>query len=129
VRDQQEASIATDGGTAGMSRWPNLGERRTMNWLTETSKALAHGLGEFSPSCRQATRLQSQALDRKLNVSQSVGLRIHLLLCKWCRRYGAHLRFLREARKRTSPDHELPVAGMPPEVRERIRRKLEEAGE
>src|SRR5258708_1181160 len=58
---------------------------------------LTKGVKTFSPSCKQAARLQSEALDRTLSASERFGLRVHLLLCKWCRRYGRHLSFLRSA--------------------------------
>jgi len=43
----------------------------------------------LSPGCREASRLQSEALDQPLSLPQRLGLRLHLLICKWCRRYAA----------------------------------------
>ena len=71
--------------------------KEQMNWLANMRKTLARVMAALSPSCRQASRLQSEALDFNLPFLQRVGLRIHLLLCKWCRRYGEQIRFLREA--------------------------------
>ena len=51
----------------------------------------------LSPDCREASRLQSEALDHPLPPAQRFGLRVHLLLCRWCRRYGKQIRFLRQA--------------------------------
>jgi hypothetical protein len=56
---------------------------------------VVRGLADLSPGCKTVTRLQSEALDRKLPLRQRLGLRGHLLLCQWCRRYG----------KQTSPGH------------------------
>lgn len=76
----------------------------------------------LSLTCKEATRLQSEAMDRRLSFLEKLGLRVHLLLCKWCRRYGEQLTFLRSA-ARERQDHVDP--GMPqklsPEARERIR--------
>jgi predicted anti-sigma-YlaC factor YlaD len=36
-------------------------------------------------SCRQATRLASERLDRRLNAFERVGLAIHLAMCGACR--------------------------------------------
>lgn len=47
-----------------------------MNWLEA-----------FSPSCREAVRLASEALDRPLSRRERVALRIHLALCGLCRRH------------------------------------------
>jgi hypothetical protein len=77
------------------------------------------------PACREAARLQSESLDRPLSVSQRLGLRLHLLICKWCRRYGKQLRFLRDA----VHDHPEEVAAstprsLSPEARERLKQSL-----
>ncbi|MEW6542243.1 MAG: zf-HC2 domain-containing protein [Nitrospirota bacterium] len=48
-------------------------------------------------NCAEATRLLSDSLDRPLTIGQRVALRIHLLICQWCDRYGRQLRFIREA--------------------------------
>ncbi len=98
-----------------------------MNWFTDTFKSIARGAGELSPSCRAAVRLQSDALDRPLALRQRLGLRMHLLLCRWCRRYGEQIKFLRAA-AHDCVKHDViePSAALPPEVRERIKRTLRE---
>src|SRR5438093_6468934 len=68
-----------------------------MNWLVKIVRSLVRGLADLSPGCITAPRLQSEALDRKLPLRQRFGLRVHLLLCKWCRRYGKQITFLRNA--------------------------------
>ena len=78
----------------------------------------------LSPSCRQASRLQSESLDRSLTFFESIGLRLHLVLCKWCRRYGEQIKFLRRAAPQ-SEQHAAPTAGLSPEARERIKQKLQ----
>jgi len=101
-----------------------------MNWLNGVLKTLARGMAVLSPNCRQAARLQSAALDRKLPILQRVGLRLHLLLCAWCRRYGKQLRFLRDA-AHGHPDEMVEAAPrkLSDEARERIKRKLRAEGE
>jgi hypothetical protein len=83
----------------------------------------------LSPNCREASRLQSQALDRALTPLQRFGLRVHLLLCKWCRRYGKQLRFLRHAAR----EHQDELAGaapqtLSPEARARLKGALRDRG-
>ena len=78
------------------------------------------------PSCRDAARLQSEALDKKLSFGKRVGLSLHLLVCKWCRRYGKQVRFLREA----AHEHPENLAEAVPqklsaEARERIKQRLQ----
>ena len=97
-----------------------------MNWLTDTAKALTRGMGDLSPSCRVATRLQSEALDHKLSLRQRFGLRVHLLLCKWCRRYGKQIAFLRNAAHEHPDELAEPVPQkLSDEARERIKRSLQ----
>lgn len=86
---------------------------------------LKKGLRTISPNCREASRLQSEALDHALTPLQRFGLRVHLILCKWCRRYGKQIRFLRRA-AHEHPDQvaEASPSTLSPESRERLKRAL-----
>lgn len=93
-----------------------------MNWFLNAIRAL-------SPNCREAVRLQSDALDRPLPFFQRIGLRIHLWLCAWCRRYGKQIRFLRTAARQCEEEHgKTPNGGLPAEARERIKRAMGAGG-
>jgi|ERR1051325_4872904 hypothetical protein len=76
-------------------------------------------------NCREAARAQSEALDHSLPASTRAGLWLHLLICKWCRRYGKQIRFLRHS---AHEHHEELTAASPQklsdEARERMKRKL-----
>ena len=97
-----------------------------MNWLTNLMKLLARGVADLSPSCKEVNRLQSAALDRKLTLRQRLGLRFHLVLCKWCRRYGKQIIFLRSTTQRYAQDDQRsPPQVLSPEARERIKQRLE----
>ena len=48
-------------------------------------------------SCREATRLLSQRQDRRLSLSESAALRLHLTICRGCRAIGEQMPFLRRA--------------------------------
>jgi hypothetical protein len=88
-----------------------------MNWLTNAIRAL-------SPNCKEAIRLQSEALDHPLPPLRRIGLRIHLALCVWCSRYAKQIKFLRTAAQHCDHDH-APEQPLPAEARERIKRVLE----
>ena len=45
-------------------------------------------------TCKEATRLVSEEQDRRLGLSDRIGLRFHLLICALCRRYARQIRFL-----------------------------------
>ena len=48
-------------------------------------------------SCKEATRLLSQAEDRALTYSERIKLRLHLAACVACTRFSRQLVFMREA--------------------------------
>jgi len=48
-------------------------------------------------SCKHATELMSQGLDRQLSLGERLRLRLHLFICIGCRNTLKHFRFLREA--------------------------------
>jgi len=83
-------------------------------------------MGDLSPSCKQAVRLQSAALDGKLSLRERLGLRIHLVLCTWCRRYGKQIRFVQTAtREHAGEEQVLPQRTLSDEARERIKQRLQ----
>ena len=48
-------------------------------------------------SCKEASRLLSVALDRRLTLGERTALRLHLTLCDACTRVKAQFEFLRRA--------------------------------
>ena len=48
-------------------------------------------------TCKEASRLSSEALDRKLSLRERLLLRMHLALCAGCSRVDAQYQFLRRA--------------------------------
>ncbi len=86
-------------------------------------------MGDLLPSCKEAARLQSDALDRSLPFRQRFGLRVHLLLCKWCRRYGEQIAFLRTAVHTQAQGEEcLPSRALSSEAKERMKQRLRAEG-
>ncbi len=73
-------------------------------------------------SCRDASRLISDGLDRRLSLAQRWRLRLHLLLCAPCSRFRRAARWLHRALPLAPAD-----AGLPADARERIRLALERA--
>lgn len=88
---------------------------------------LFHRLKAFSPNCKEAVRMQSDALDRPLSMSQRIGLRIHLFLCQWCRRYGKQIEFLHSAARQHDDNNAcLPELHLGSAARDRIKKRLRE---
>jgi hypothetical protein len=77
--------------------------------------------------CRDMTALISQSQDRRLSRSERWALRLHVLYCRACRRFGRQIRLLRDTLQRLAEaDNSLETgtAGLSPEARNRIRDHL-----
>lgn len=48
-------------------------------------------------SCKEAARLASQGMDRRLGFGERVMLRVHLGICDGCTRFTRQIAFLRTA--------------------------------
>jgi hypothetical protein len=79
-------------------------------------------------SCDEATRLASAGMDRRLSSVERIGLRMHYLCCRFCRRYRRQLHFLRQLLRRRdahiAAGADVSAATLPPDARDRIRRAL-----
>lgn len=49
--------------------------------------------------CKTATALMSEGMDRPLDTSERVSLKVHTLMCTGCRNYRIQLQVLRDAAK------------------------------
>jgi hypothetical protein len=47
-------------------------------------------------SCKDVTRLISESMDHSLPLGKRIGVRLHLLICKFCARYERQLILIRE---------------------------------
>ncbi len=93
-------------------------------------KKLTSGCGQLSLNCREAVRAQSDQLDRKLPFATRLGLWLHLLICKWCRRYAQQTAFLRQAAgEHPEKFTESGPQKLSPAARERIKQRLDEFSE
>jgi hypothetical protein len=99
-----------------------------MIWLANIARRVVGSLAELSPSCKTAARLQSEALDHKLTFRQQLGLRIHLVLCKWCSRYGRQIAFVHNA-VHSHPDLVTTAVSkkLSDKAREQIKKRLHDA--
>jgi hypothetical protein len=75
--------------------------------------------------CREASRAQSEMLDHPLPPVQSAGVRLHTLMCGWCRRYGQQIRFLHNStRGHAEKLSEATPQSLSGDARERIKKRL-----
>jgi len=79
-------------------------------------------------SCKDVTRLLSEAMDRSLPLGKRIGVRFHLLICAFCARYGRQLALIRETVRRLAGTEEAGggTLGEPlsEEAKERMRSSL-----
>ena len=75
-------------------------------------------------TCKDLSRLASEAMDRDLSWWERVCMKMHLWVCKNCQRYVKHLAFLRKAAGEAGEvTSQSPT--MPDDVRERMKKALE----
>jgi len=48
----------------------------------------------FIPDCKEASHLISLSHDETLSFGKKIGLKMHLMICKFCRRYEKQLRLI-----------------------------------
>ncbi|PTD95349.1 zf-HC2 domain-containing protein [Pseudothauera lacus] len=61
-------------------------------------------------SCKKASRLCSEALDRELGLRERLALRMHLMMCSGCTNYHDQMAFIRRVTTRFA-DGDLPPHG------------------
>lgn len=81
-------------------------------------------------SCEEVTRLVSESMDKDLSIGKYIGVRIHLLMCTFCRRFKEQVSFIRELAGMylTAVEADLAVddqVTLPREVRENVKKLLE----
>ncbi|MFK7961772.1 MAG: zf-HC2 domain-containing protein [Phycisphaerales bacterium] len=59
--------------------------------------------------CRRASELASDRLDRRLTPSERLSLRVHLFICRYCRRFDKHLNRLRRLARQAGDVQHAPV--------------------
>jgi hypothetical protein len=50
-----------------------------------------------TPNCAEMSRLASGSLEQPLPLSTRLKMRLHYVICVWCKRYLKHLKFLHAA--------------------------------
>lgn len=75
-------------------------------------------------SCKEASRLASDALNRRLTLRERIALRTHLLICAACRRFEQQIAFLHDAASRMSAADAGTSVTLSPAARERIAARI-----
>ena len=76
--------------------------------------------------CKQTSQLISQSLDRSLTLRERFALRLHLLICKYCKQFSQHMQTIRVALKQmTSSIESNDSIEMPSAAKSRILQSIE----
>lgn len=84
-------------------------------------------LGRRLPACKELTPWMSEALDSKLSLRRRITLKLHIMICVWCKRYQEQLFFLRETAQHYAKEVEEKSATTPAlsaEARQRLKATL-----
>ena len=77
-------------------------------------------------NCAEMSRLASQSLERPLPLGARLKVRLHFLICVWCKRYFKQLKFLHDSAPHFHEHAEiLPNRGLSAEARQRIVQRLQ----
>jgi hypothetical protein len=83
-----------------------------------------------TPTCAEMARLTSRAWEQPLMFKARVKMRLHFVICAWCKRYFEQINFLHQAAPRLGLElGELPGRGMSAEARQRILRRIKSGSE
>ena len=89
--------------------------------------SLMQTMARMMPSCKDVSELVSRSLDENLSFRERMGVRMHLVVYKWCRRYHDQLHLIREAitwvEQEPRPDD--PLISLSVEARARINKSLQ----
>jgi hypothetical protein len=50
-------------------------------------------------TCEEVTKLKSESMDSKISFRHKMSVKVHLIFCRWCRRYSNQLDSIRHALK------------------------------
>lgn len=76
------------------------------------------------PPCQQTIQKISQQRDQSLSLSDSIKVKLHILVCAWCQWYMEHLEVLGQVARANSTEPPASAPGLSSEARERIKRSL-----
>ncbi len=78
---------------------------------------------KWMTTCREATELASRAMDESLSMRERVAMRMHLKICKNCRRFAEQIQQMRRLFSAEIPDDSSP--GLSDDARRRIETELQ----
>lgn len=76
-------------------------------------------------NCREVSQLVSEAMDRELSLTKKMGVRFHLMMCRYCARFGDQLTRIRDMIHAQQEDN-IPSLTMDDKVKARLNQLIEQ---
>jgi hypothetical protein len=92
-----------------------------MNLFQKANYAMMRLMVRVMPSCRDISQLISDGMDRNLPLRKRLSIRLHVGMCRLCRRYEKQLRLLRRGfGYYADPDKNAAEKSLSPEAKARL---------
>ena len=92
-----------------------------MKTVATLKARLAIWIWNHTPTCVEISRLASRAQEQPLGWRMRLKMRLHFLICVWCKRYCQHLDWLHKTLPSLNEHTEgLSTRGLSPEAKQRI---------
>ena len=96
-----------------------------LRWKVALFRRLAPWIARLASPCPEISRLASESCDRPLGCRERWRMRLHYVICDWCRRYAGQVRLIHRLAPRLPTEApQLHRRPMPPEVKERLKQRL-----
>ena len=98
-----------------------------LNPLQKANYAMMRLMVRVMPACRDISQLSSDGMDRNLPLRKRLSIRLHVSMCKFCRRYEKQLHLLREGVGHyADPEANVVEKSLSPAAKEKLERALAE---
>jgi len=96
------------------------------NILKAIERAIMRPMSKVMPPCSEISQLLSTGMDQKMSLWQRMSVRVHLVLCKMCRRYRDQLRLIHDASScYGDPEKNDTEEGLSTEAKERLKQAID----
>lgn len=89
---------------------------------------MVNWLARRLPTCKEVTRMASDAMERSMPLRRRIEYKLHLMICSWCMRYVQQLGTMREVAHQHGAKMETgaapPAAQLSGDARERMKQAL-----
>lgn len=76
-------------------------------------------------SCKQASKLASDMIDRPLSFKEHIALKFHLFICRMCARYATQIKIIHQATDRLIQNDMPDTLNLPEDARQRIQQTID----